>query len=153
MATVVRRTCEQCGRGRAERFYTSPKGRVCQTCRTKTRSNSSRGQRLWDTYGLTLDQYDQIVKTQGGGCGICGRTPKYNMDVDHDHQVEKALLTEGLTTTVAKYMSIRGVLCKVCNRRLLPAARDSVLTLRKAIDYLMDSPADQVLVPPVRAVL
>jgi hypothetical protein len=54
-------------------------------------------------YGLTPDQYDELLDAQGGVCAICERTPEENgnrLTVDHDHTTGK----------------IRGLLCKVCNR-------------------------------------
>lgn len=80
--------------------------------------------KLWDTYGLTLEEYDLIFKSQEGRCAIClrkgGGTSKHaHLDVDHDHQTGK----------------IRGLLCGKCNR-LLGHADDSPARLIAAAAYL-----------------
>lgn len=124
-----RRPCIACGRNRSERFFTSPKGRTCLACRKGTRAHATRGVRLAQTYGLTLGDYARLLEEQGGSCAICQRKPRYNLDVDHDHKTGR----------------VRGLLCKLCNRRLLPAAGDNVATLYRATSYLLDPPASRAL--------
>ncbi len=119
------RPCFKCGRNRAERFFTSARGRTCVSCRRATARRVSRSTRLRKTYGLDPADYETILAYQNGKCAICLRVPRYNMDVDHDHKT-------GL---------IRGLLCKLCNRRLLPSARDDIQTLQRAITYLDLAPA------------
>lgn len=82
-------------------------------------------------YGLTIDQYNEILSSQGGGCAICGKTPeqeKRNLAVDHDH----------------KNLSIRGLLCGWCNRHFIGHHRDPDL-FKKAGEYL--STATGLFVP------
>jgi len=131
------RPCKRCGRNRAERFYTSARGHICADCRRAAVRRNARNGRLTDLYGIDHDEYDQILAAQQGGCAICGRTPRYQLDVDHDHKLEREVGT--------RRPSIRGLLCKPCNRRLLPAARDDVRVLEAAIRYLSDPPARSVL--------
>lgn len=54
-------------------------------------------------YGLTLEQYEQMVAVRGGRCDICGQLPKDNrgskLHVDH---------VEGTKI-------VRGLLCLQCN--------------------------------------
>lgn len=59
---------------------------------------------LKDTFEITLEQYDQILDSQGGVCAICGGINQdgRRLAVDHNHKTEK----------------IRGLLCGVCNTRL-----------------------------------
>lgn len=53
--------------------------------------------------GVDADTYERMLTAQGGGCAICGATPKTRrLDVDHDH----------------KTGSVRGLLCHRCNRAL-----------------------------------
>jgi hypothetical protein len=53
--------------------------------------------------GLSVEEYDAMLKAQGGGCAICGNPPKTRrLDVDHDHKTGK----------------VRGLLCHRCNRAL-----------------------------------
>lgn len=77
-------------------------------------------------YGLTGEQYGEMVAAQKGVCSICakpetamlGDTPKV-MHVDHDHET-------GM---------IRDLLCGNCNN-LLGHAKDNPETLRAAADYI-----------------
>lgn len=101
-----------------------------------------------DTYAITLDEYDELLVRQHGSCAICRRKPRYNLDVDHDHAVEKQLLAN-YPQPQARRMSVRGLLCKLCNRRLLPAARDDAETLTRAIAYLSSPPATKVITDAV----
>jgi hypothetical protein len=85
---------------------------------------SDRKSHLKRKYGLTLEAFDQLLASQGGGCAICGRPDADN--VDHDHETGH----------------VRGILCFPCNvaiglvhedgERLLAAAsylsRDDELT-------------------------
>lgn len=72
-------------------------------------------------YGITLDQYDEMLTAQGGCCAVCGREPRPDiaLHVDHDHQTGR----------------IRGILCFRCNNSLGDLDDDPVL-LRKAAGYL-----------------
>ena len=73
-------------------------------------------------YGITLAAYDNLLRAQGGGCAICGRSPdefKRAFAIDHDH----------------KTGVIRGILCPDCNRGL-GGFHDSPELLRKAADFL-----------------
>lgn len=57
-------------------------------------------------YGITIEDYDLLLKKQNGKCAICGTTEpgnrSNNFSVDHDHITGK----------------IRGLLCNDCNRGL-----------------------------------
>jgi Recombination endonuclease VII len=61
------------------------------------KSASSRKSHLKRKYGLTLEAFDQMLASQGGGCAICGRPDADN--VDHDHETGR----------------VRGILCWNCN--------------------------------------
>jgi hypothetical protein len=92
---------------------------------------------LREQYGLSLDDYEALMAAQKHACAICqGRRP-YNLDIDHDHALERA--------GVPPRETVRGLLCKQCNRRVLRSARDSVVLLRAAVAYLEDPPARKVL--------
>lgn len=133
---VERRQCKQCGLKRPVTSYTATNGRVCKPCQRRTAARSTKDARLRATYGITIDEYDQILLRQGGCCAICnGKRSVY--DVDHDHAKEKA--GQPIRETV------RGLLCRRCNRRLLPAAQDSQERLSAAIYFLDSPPAQEVL--------
>ena len=76
-------------------------------------------------YGLTIDEYHDILDSQGGGCGICGtdENPGYAyFAVDHCHETNK----------------VRGLLCNMCNRGL-GFFQDSHEVLDGAARYLKDN--------------
>jgi hypothetical protein len=60
----------------------------------------SRSSSLRIKYGITQEQYDEMVRRQNGLCAICAHAPsKKILVVDHDHQTG----------------AIRGLLCDGCN--------------------------------------
>jgi len=75
--------------------------------------------------GITPDEFDRLLRSQGGMCRICGTTSPSGRDgsagwnVDHCHQTGR----------------IRAILCNACNRGLA-AFRDSPVFLRNAADFL-----------------
>jgi hypothetical protein len=79
-------------------------------------------------YGLTLEDYDALLKAQDGLCAICHKPERKNpsLSVDHNHITGK----------------VRGLLCDRCNR-VLGAVEDTVEILRSAIDYLTPKQEDQ----------
>jgi len=86
----------------------------------------ARDLRLRRQYGITTEQYEQMLAHQGGVCAVCRRPPKnLPLNVDHDH-------TSGL---------VRGLLCWRCNSRVIGAARDDPSVLRAAAEYLDHPPA------------
>jgi len=72
--------------------------------------------------GLSIEDYDELITAQGGGCAICGNPPKTRrLDTDHDHRTGK----------------VRGLLCHRCNRAL--PAWISGPWLFRALTYLARS--------------
>ncbi len=72
--------------------------------------------------GLTVEQYDFMLREQGFSCAICGiakNTGRGMFSIDHCH-------TTG---------QVRGLLCNKCNS-ILGYAGDRVAVLEKAISYL-----------------
>ena len=135
MAKVMR-VCTKCGRNKnVETGYRTPRGRVCKTCQRTGRSATTKDARLQESFNITMTQWQALLKWQGGVCWICqGKRPMY--DTDHDHALEKLGLPIEQT--------IRGLLCKRCNRRLLPAAQDSIKILLRAIQYLSRTHLERV---------
>ncbi|MFB7420739.1 endonuclease VII domain-containing protein [Streptomyces sp. NPDC056210] len=82
-----------------------------------------------ENYGLSMEDYEKLLKAQDGACAICGGKRKYNLQVDHCHKTE----------------AVRGLLCKSCNKGILRSARDNPQTLRNAASYLENYPVDQIL--------
>ena len=61
-------------------------------------------------YDITLNDYEKLLKDQGGRCAICVKKPgRVRLAVDHDHALEKLVGTR---------RSIRGLLCRACNEYL-----------------------------------
>lgn len=87
----------------------------------KFKSAQRRGD-LRRSYGITVEQYDQVFEIQGGVCAICGGV---NLDgrrlfVDHNHETGK----------------IRGLLCLPCNYAL-GYLKESPELFIKALHYLI----------------
>lgn len=95
----------------------------------RRRRESARRRHLLTTYGLTLEQYEALLASQDGACAICRGKRRYLLAVDHDH----------------KTGAVRGLLCKLCNSRMLTAARDDPAVLRRGADYLEQPPAFDVI--------
>ncbi len=128
--------CHLPKKGNRDKFYAAKKTRdglagACKKCiLEKAREYNKRPERITQNrensylrkYGLTIDDYDQLLDSQDGQCAICeSKDPGSEgcFHVDHCH------------TTGA----IRGLLCHNCNA-MLGHSKDSVKTLRIAIKYL-----------------
>lgn len=77
-------------------------------------------------YGITLDDYNRMLKTQNNRCAICNDTETGRKDikyfnVDHCHTTGK----------------VRGLLCHGCNSGI-GNMKDDVELLEKAIAYLRE---------------
>lgn len=136
MASIPRRPCSKCGKNRAEKFFTSPRGRVCTDCQRQARRTSGHGLRTEQKYDITRSEWMALFRYQGGLCAICLGKRGYRLDVDHDHRKAERLGVRA---------SVYGLLCKRCNRVLLPAAWRDPKILRAAADYLENPPAPRVL--------
>jgi hypothetical protein len=98
---------------RQREFYRTPSGK-----------RSYRNSELTKKYGITLDQFEKLLESQGGACAICGtKEPKGrgSFNVDHDHDSGK----------------VRSLLCHHCNTGL-GAFRDDARILAKAAAYLQN---------------
>lgn len=71
-------------------------------------AEARRATRIKHRYGITADEYDRLVESQGCRCSICGEVPDAQntrahwggkLCVDHDHETGE----------------IRGLLCNDCN--------------------------------------
>lgn len=138
------RTCKKCTKNRALRFFT-PKGYTCEKCRRNSTRSMARNTHLTKTFNISNEDYGQILMAQGGKCAICFGQRNGSYDVDHDHKLERQLIAEGHENLEARRMSVRGLLCRRCNRRLLPSCLDNPAILEQAIEYLNHPPAEEVL--------
>lgn len=78
---------------------------------------------LKQKYGITLEQYDELLIKQNGKCAVCSKPEQEEryrrLAVDHCHDTLK----------------VRGLLCHRCNRAI-GLLKDNVDYLRSAIVYL-----------------
>jgi hypothetical protein len=70
-------------------------------------------------YGLSQSQYDQMLKSQRGRCGICTKKFEGRICIDHSHDTGK----------------VRGLLCVNCNAGIGQFKENPVL-IRAAIAFL-----------------
>lgn len=100
--------CEHCkspyrtrsrGGGRRQRFCSTKCGRASYNERYPHKSREAELAK----FGMTLEDYGFMLKTQKGVCAVCLQPPKNNsLAVDHDHATGH----------------VRGLLCSPCNRHL-----------------------------------
>lgn len=105
----------------------SPDGRhsMCKTCKNaKARKKykdkvekprkkylSYRERHLQTHYGISVSQFDSLLKKQNYCCAVCGKhsdDEKKSLHVDHDHKTGE----------------IRGLLCNFCNRQIIGRHRN-----------------------------
>lgn len=113
------RWCPDCAEFKNTGDFQSEKSSYCKKCVSKrgkkwVKNNkkrvkeNSRKNHLNSTYGITPEEYDQMLQDQGGVCPLCFRTPEEAHNngryfcVDHDHATGR----------------VRGLLCSVCNSSL-----------------------------------
>ena len=124
--------CPGCGVVKSlDQFYkdkSQPDGHQgrCIECRKPVMNGSAEQQRKYRIlrkYGITIEQYDEMLKSQDGGCAICHKTPdaeRYGvLSVDHSHETQE----------------VRGLLCRMCNIGL-GQFEDDMIRLQEALDYL-----------------
>jgi hypothetical protein len=137
------KTCIGCGKTKSLTDF-SPNGKYvrsrCKLCnaeyaRNWNRDNSDRAletkrrRELPQTYGITYEEYEQMLSDQDGVCAICGQDElnehgrtgkKFRLSVDHCHATG----------------AVRGLLCQKCNRAM-GLFGDNPELLRKAMSYLL----------------
>lgn len=136
-------TCIQCGvnrdvkdfplkgRGNQERRL---RCRICECSSTKKQKAQVKAQRtpeehsrymknvyLKSKFGLTIEQYDEMVSSQNNLCAICEQSPKLGkvLVVDHNHKTN----------------TVRALLCSHCNT-VLGLFYENIQLLNEAIAYL-----------------
>lgn len=108
---AARRRYESSPKAKAKvlRYYTSTRGRLTQW------------KRALKGYGISVEQYNFILKKQKGVCAICEKpnTHGRRLCVDHNHKTGK----------------VRGLLCHLHNR-FLGAIQEDISILLASIKYL-----------------
>lgn len=95
-----------------------------QTRLSREKAGGSRYYHLKRRYGITKEEYEQLLEKQENKCAICGKQDPYHLDHEHVGREE-----------IGKMGNVRGILCTACNNGL-GLFRDNAETLRKAADYL-----------------
>lgn len=91
--------------------------------RRENQPDAVKDSRLKSQFGITLQDYKNLLKEQEGRCAICGRQEDEfdrALSVDHCHESG----------------NVRGFLCSSCNTGL-GQFQDSITNLKKAIQYLL----------------
>lgn len=102
------------------------------TCRACA-SSKTHDAMVAKTYGITGDDYEALLKRQGGKCAICRARPKSKrLAVDHNHATG----------------AVRGLLCSRCNHDLLGSAWDSLALATALWHYMNTPPAGGAWLPP-----
>lgn len=122
---------------KSKQYYQSPEGReikrsyhkrpeVLEAARIRSRRPEiklkAKSRLLKKFYGLTMEEYFEILEKQNNSCAICGIEVKpfvKTTHIDHCHKTNK----------------IRGILCHYCNTGI-GSLKDSVAILKKAIEYI-----------------
>jgi hypothetical protein len=121
---AMRGECSQCG-DVPVRWNQSGQYFVCKSPhRRRLHADAERRRRRLLQYGLTTEQYAEMLRRQGGVCAICGGTSARadgdgSLVVDHDHATG----------------AVRALLCNLCNAGI-GHLRDDPRIMRAAIEYI-----------------
>lgn len=128
------KVCPTCGKSKGlDEFYFKQSGRNgtmkhCKKCflaRKKVKNTPE--YRRWYRYRMTIEQYQELLNSQGGRCATCGIVPE-KFYVDHDH----ACCPGGNSCG----QCVRGLLCFNCNNAL-GQVKDNPAVLLAMVDYLV----------------
>lgn len=126
--------CQKCGCRKTPKRRLEKYCGPCQRLTAKEHARIMHGRYLLRTYGITIEEYEEILAHQGGTCYICrranGRTRR--LSVDHDHKLGTGR------------HAVRGLLCRPCNT-LLGHLRDDPEAFDRGKAYLLEPPAWQVI--------
>lgn len=138
MTATKAKRCGRCGTTDQTAFHPSRRS-TCKGCLADYQRNwarSAAGRESWvrrnlAKYGLTLEDYNELLQRQGGHCATCDRTPEENegrgkaagksimLAVDHNHVTGE----------------VRGLLCWWCNLAL-GYLQDDPDRAERIVDYL-----------------
>lgn len=127
------RECTKCKQLKDVSEYHKKKGsrdgfsRTCKSCDYKVilksrEKNPDTHTNYWlkSKYGITLDEFNNLLNKQDGRCAICKTIPDYRLCVDHRHDTGK----------------VRGLLCKPCNKAIGQLG-DTPESVKIAYEYLV----------------
>lgn len=108
---------------------------TCKYCHFKdTKKNAKKYseedyfKKIKHRYGVSKEEYLNLLKKQGGKCATCLKTTKTKLCIDHCHKTNK----------------IRGLLCQNCNRAL-GHIFDNPEVLKRMLKYLKNYPSSSKL--------
>lgn len=116
---IPRAKCKDCSRREADSWRVENRERYLSVAR------ANRAKRWRDaslaTYGITAEDYEEMLARQGGKCCVCGGLNRgRRLAVDHDHETGR----------------VRGLLCNRCNTAIGLLREDPDL-LAEALVYLV----------------
>jgi hypothetical protein len=97
--------CKECCSKRTMEHYRRGDNRLkkiryeVERQRSPDQKRLKRSRHLRKNFGMTIEEFDQMLEKQGGRCAICNETWERTMHVDHCHKTGR----------------IRGLLCSTCN--------------------------------------
>lgn len=104
--------CKMCAKENHKKWYTENFKQI-------------REQKIKNKFGITIDQYNEMLLKQNNKCAICGKHQNENkksLAVDHNH----------------KTGHVRGLLCYNCNISIGKLG-DDLFGLIKAVDYIIEA--------------
>ena len=126
--------CFSCGKEHEQDSSNIQENRAPRSCANFKPHNSTGiskdDQLMRRMYNITLEQYNELLAYQGGGCAICRRNEEPDgrrLSIDHCHD-----------TGV-----VRGVLCNQCNNGI-GALGDNYDLVIKAAAYLKNPPMKEL---------
>ena len=120
-----RSTCKECASIYSQNYSNKKGEKYRRDIRYKT------------TYGITLEEYNNLFQLQNGKCKICERSQlefKRRFAVDHCHSTNE----------------VRGLLCQNCNTGL-GNFKDNMVNLQKANTYLKEFNNNNIMTKVVPA--
>lgn len=113
--------CSKCGASKPPSEFHKNMDRLRSWCKP-CQAIADRAKHYRRTFGITIEELEQIFESQNEKCAICQRDMVLrwkNYQLDHDHETGK----------------IRGILCVNCNTAL-GTFGDNLAGIMKVVEYL-----------------
>lgn len=117
-------SCKDCVKTRVGAYRNKPENKDAKRVygfKWREKNKDTYTHRKAKTYGITGEQYNVMLESQGMVCAICKQVNagSRSLNIDHDHKTGK----------------VRGLLCTSCNT-MLGKIGDNMETLYSTISYL-----------------
>jgi hypothetical protein len=113
---------------KTEKYHATKDARIARQKATGEWQRMAKNRLIKHNYGITLDQYDAMVVSQGGVCAICNNPETM---LDYQTKAVKSLAIDHCHST----NRVRGLLCQACNVAI-GRFKDDVSVMEKAIQYI-----------------